>query len=413
MARGTQVTFGQVFAVREFRALWAAEGLSQAGDQLARVALAILVYQRTGSAALTGLTYALTLAPSFLGGIALAGLADRHPRRDVMVASDLARAALIGLVAVPGLPFGAICVLVAGVSFVQAPFKAAQMALLPDVLEGDHFVVGMGIRTITMQSAQLLGFAGGGVIVGLVNPYLGLALDAVTFVGSAAFVRFGVRHRPAATSPADRPSFATSLRAGLRLMFRDRTLRVLLTFGWLASILIVYEGLAAPYAAEIGGSDVGVGLILAADPLGSVIGAFLFSRFVTPPTRLRLLGPLAILNCLVLVPCLTKPDLAVSIGLFVLAGAVGTAVFMQSSASFSRAVPDENRGQALGLNQSVVATIQGVCPLLAGLLADQIGTAHAVGAVGLVGLAVAIPAATTWPRTMAALPTPTGAPAAG
>jgi MFS family permease len=75
-----RVTFRAVFAVREFRAIWAAEALSQVGDQLARVALAVLVYDRTESAALAGLTYALTLAPAFLGGVVLSGLADRFPR---------------------------------------------------------------------------------------------------------------------------------------------------------------------------------------------------------------------------------------------------------------------------------------------------------------------------------------------
>jgi hypothetical protein len=51
--------------------------------------VAILVFQRTDSAALSGLTYALTFVPSFFGGILLAGV--RYPRRDVMVAADLVR----------------------------------------------------------------------------------------------------------------------------------------------------------------------------------------------------------------------------------------------------------------------------------------------------------------------------------
>ncbi|HYQ62368.1 MFS transporter, partial [Actinophytocola sp.] len=165
--------------------MWAAEGLSQAGDQLARVALAVLVYHRTSSAALAGLTYALTLAPSFLGGVFLSGLADRFPRRTVMVVADLVRAALIALVALPGMPFWVLCVLVGLVSFAQAPFKAAQLALLPDVLEGDKYVVGMGIRTITMQTAQMLGFAGGGALLGWLSPSTALVLDAATFVASA------------------------------------------------------------------------------------------------------------------------------------------------------------------------------------------------------------------------------------
>src|SRR5947207_11318190 len=54
--------------VGEFRSLWSAEGVSILGDQLARVALAILVFERTSSALLTALTYALTFVPAVLGG---------------------------------------------------------------------------------------------------------------------------------------------------------------------------------------------------------------------------------------------------------------------------------------------------------------------------------------------------------
>lgn len=385
--------------------MWAAEAFSQAGDQLARVALAVLVYQRTGSAALTGLTYALTLAPSFLGGIFLSGLADRFPRREVMVVSDLLRAALIGLVAIPGVPFPVVCVLVAGVSFFHAPFKAAQLALLPTVLAGDLYVVGMAVRTITMQTAQVLGFAGGGVLISTINPYLALALDAVTFIASAIIVRLGVLDRPAAAgNSSTRPSFVGGIGTGASLVWRDKGLRILLLMGWLSAFLIVYEGLAAPYTAEIGGGAIAVGLILASDPLGSVIGALVYTRWVSPARRPKVLGPLAIVSCLPLLPCFFAPGLAVSFVLFALSGAVGTAVLIQSSASFTRGVPDSSRAQALGFSQSGVATVQGLSPLLAGLLADHIGTTETVGIVGVIGLVIAIPAALMWRHVLTTEP---------
>ncbi|MCU1683133.1 MAG: hypothetical protein JWQ81_3872 [Amycolatopsis sp.] len=405
MGDSKRTTFRSAFAVREFRALWAAEAFSQAGDQLARVALAVLVYQRTQSAALTGLTYALTLAPAFLGGVFLSGLADRFPRREIMVLADVLRAVLIGLVAVPGVPFGVLCVLVAGVSFFQAPFKAAQLALLPAVLPGDLYVVGMGIRSITMQSAQMIGFAGGGVLVSAIDPHVALGLDAATFLLSAVFVRSGVRSRPATASPAERkPSFGSSAVAGAKLIWRSPGLRTLVLVGWLSAFLIVYEGLAAPYTAEIGGGAVAIGLILAADPLGSVVGAMLFSRFVSEARRPRILGALTVVSCLPLLVCFLKPGLVASIAVFAVAGALGTAVMMQSTASFTRGVPDHSRAQALGLSQSGVATIQGLSPLFAGVLADRIGTAQTVGIVGLVGLVVAVPAAVAWKRATAARP---------
>lgn len=114
--------------VREFRALWFAELLSVAGDQLARVALAVLVFDRTSSAALTALTYALTFVPSILGGFLLSGLADRFPRRAVLVVTDCVRAGLALLMAVPGLPLPVLWACVGLLSVASGPFKAASMA---------------------------------------------------------------------------------------------------------------------------------------------------------------------------------------------------------------------------------------------------------------------------------------------
>lgn len=107
MAPAPEATFAQVFAIGEFRALWLAQLLSVAGDQLARVAMTVLVYDRTRSALLTALTYALTYLPWIVGGLALSGLADRLPRRQVMIACDLARMVLVLLMAaisLAGLP---------------------------------------------------------------------------------------------------------------------------------------------------------------------------------------------------------------------------------------------------------------------------------------------------------------------
>jgi MFS family permease len=103
---GETARYRDVFAVAEFRALWAAQVLSVGGDQLARVALTVLVYAHTGSALLAAVAYAASIAPQFLGGLLLSGLADRWPRRSVMIVCDLARAPLAALMALSGMPTG-------------------------------------------------------------------------------------------------------------------------------------------------------------------------------------------------------------------------------------------------------------------------------------------------------------------
>ena len=124
-------TFRQVFGVSEFRALWTAQVLSVAGDQLARVALTLLVFQRTGSALLAAITFAVSIVPAFVGGLTLSGLADRLPRRQVMIASDLSRAVLVAIMAIPGLPVFLMICIFGAVTMIGAPFNAARAALLP------------------------------------------------------------------------------------------------------------------------------------------------------------------------------------------------------------------------------------------------------------------------------------------
>src|SRR5215470_18903300 len=73
-ARRRAASYRAVFAVREFRILWWAQVLSYLGDQIAQVAIAVLVYTKTGSPWLTALAYALTYLPPIAGGILVATL---------------------------------------------------------------------------------------------------------------------------------------------------------------------------------------------------------------------------------------------------------------------------------------------------------------------------------------------------
>jgi predicted MFS family arabinose efflux permease len=168
---------------------------------------------------------------------------------------------------------------------------------------------------------------------------------------------------------------------------------------WLMALVAVYEGMAAPYAAVFGGGSVMVGLILAADPLGSVVGAFLFSKLVPEDKRPGLLGPLAIASAVPVALCLLRPGLVVSVVLFVFAGAFGTIVVMQTTTSMTFMLPDARRGQAIGMSNSGLTTATGVSPLLAGVLADRTDAVQAVGWFGAAGVLAAIPLAVLWQRS--------------
>lgn len=379
-----------VFAVAEFRALWSAEVLSVAGDQLARLALTVVVLERTGSPAWSAAVYALTFLPAFAGGVLLAPLADRFPRRTVMVVADLVRAAMVAVMAVPGVPLWSLGVLVVLVVLAGAPHTAAQGALLPDVLDGDLLQRGMAVRQITAQVAQVAGFAAGGLVVALLSPPAALLIDALTFVLSALVVGTLVRRgTPAGAAVPERTRRTGGVRSGLDLVLRHPRRRYLVCVAWLVGIFVLPEALAASYAAAIGAGAVGAGLLMAAGPVGSIVGAVLFTRTVPARWRDRALVPLAACAALPLLVAPLTSGLAGSFALWALSGACATAALVQAQAGFVRATPADVRGTATGVAASGLVAAQGVAILAGGVVAEHVSPPAALAVCGAVGLVLA------------------------
>ena len=300
-------TFRHIFAIGEFRALWLAQLLSVAGDQLARVAMTVLVYDRTHSAFWTALTYAVTFLPWVIGGLALSGLADRLPRRQVMVACDIARLVLVCLMALVSLKVppagGAVDHGGAALRRDAARLAVQVGAVRDDARHPDRGAVrsrysGHADHHSDRHGLGLRAGRGSGAFMGVRTALL---VDAATFAASALLIRFWVRHRPAAAQSAaggrPRPSQLAEIAAGVRLVFGDRTLRTLMLLGWLVAFYVVPMGLAAPYAASLHTSlpiPISTGLVFAAGPFGTAVGAVIFGRMVPPAARQRWMGPMAI-----------------------------------------------------------------------------------------------------------------------
>ncbi|NIK58494.1 MFS transporter [Kribbella shirazensis] len=384
-------TYSEVFGVAEFRWLWLAQLGSVIGDQLARVALAVLVFNRTGSAGLSALTYALTFLPDIAGGPLLSGLADRFPRRRVMINCDIARAVLVAAMAIPGASLWILCILLIAVQLLASPFQSARAALLPSILTGDRFVLASSVSNITAQAAQLAGFVTGGTLVAAFGAGNALLLDAATFGLSAVLLWLGVRERPLPETTETRAGWWASLSAGAQLVWGDRRLRYLVALACVAGFYVSVEGLAAPYAAVVGGGPAAVGLLLAANPAGQMVGMLLLTR-VAPPRRLTLMGPLAIGSCAPLIGCLAQPGLWVTVGLWFVSGLCAS-YQLAASAAFVLNVPDAQRGQAFGLARTALIVSQGIGVLAAGVAADRWAPAVVVAAAGICGILVAAGAA--------------------
>ena len=379
-------TYRALFAEGQFRALFAAQGISLAGDQLARVAIASMVYMETGSAFVTALIYAVTYVPWLVGGPLLGGLADRFPRRTVMLTCQLTSAVLVALMAVPGIPLPALGALLFVVILAESPFLSARASLLVDVLPDDRYVLASALNQLTIQGAQVVGFAAGGALIQLIGPRQALLLDAITFLVSATLVRFGVRVHGAIATVVQLGNSWQRMKTGAKVVFGDPRLRGLVLLGWLATFWVVPEGLAAPYAK---GHSTAIGLLLAAQPVGSVLGGLVLSRLVRPTTRLELMGWLAVVSCLPLVFFVTTPPLPVAVGLLVVSG-IGTTYNLPANAAFMQALPAEWRGQAFGLVSAGLVAGQGISIAVAGACAELTSPGVVICVAGTLGVAGAL-----------------------
>lgn len=383
VAAAERVTFRDVFAVGEFRALWSALALSVAGDQLARVALSVMVFDRTQSALLSAAAYAATYLPYIIGGFLLAGLADRLPRREVMIACDAARAVLIGVMVIPGEPMWLLIALVACSTLFSSPFSSARAALYPEVLRGERYALGTAVTQTTITGGMVFGFVVGGVLVAAVGARFALGIDAATFVVSGLIVWLRVHKRPAAADVTRATPWRDTV-VGTRLVFSDQALRTYMLLGWLIALYAVAEGLAAPYAAGFGGGSIAVGLILAAGAFGTAIGSIVLTRLVDLERRIRWMGPLAVACSATIMLCALRPGLAGSLVIFAISGAFG-GYQVAANTAFVLATPDGRRSQAFGIAHSGMLSIQGLAYLIAGAVADFVPPAVVIAGYGAAG----------------------------
>ena len=391
-----RATFRDVFAVREFRALWFSEVLSVAGDRLALVALTLLVFHHTRSPLLTAITYAAGYLPWVIGGLFLADVADRRPRRSVMVGCDVVRAVLVAVMVIPVVPIPILVVLLFAATMFAPPFESARAAITPDILSGERYALGTAVFQTTFLAGQRSARSAAGFAVAFIGVRPALVIDVATFAVSALFIGFGVRSRPAAASAESvKPSPLARMRGGFGLLFGDQALRTLLLLGWLVAFYTIPEGVAAPYAASFGGGPIATGLVLASTVFSTMIATPLFGRFVRPRRRLALMGPLAVLTCATLVLTALRPGLAASLVIFSLSAACGVYQLAANTAFVVR-VPNERRAQAFGIANMGVIVGQGAAFIAAGAAAEVVAPAVVIAVGGGMGAIVGLVLTLRW-----------------
>jgi DHA3 family macrolide efflux protein-like MFS transporter len=399
-----------------FSAMWLGQVVSSLGDRIHLVALVFLVAGATNSSPLAmGLVFAATTIPNVIVGPLAGALVDRWDRKHVMVASDLLRAGIVGLIPVASsLHIGFVVVLVFVLAAVSSFFRPARAAALPRVVPEEDLLTANSAMWVADTASDLVGYGLGGLFVAFLGSSLALAfwVDGATYLASAALVASivipplaraagsnGTDGKPAAAaSPGPGPvpsTLAAELLSGWRflraetVLFATTVQAAVAEYGLgaltaLSPLLVAslaLGGISTPTAYGLFDMAVGVGLVSGGVVLGglatripkgrSIIAAFtamgvvLFALSVTDslPIALLLAGGVGLANVTFVIP---------------------------SQTLFQQRTPDEMLGRVIAIRLAVVNGVLATAMITSGGLAQIIGLRPVLAACGILTVAAGL-----------------------
>jgi MFS family permease len=387
----------------DFMKLWTGQTVSQFGSMVTRDALPLIgVLVLRASPWQMGLLSAAGLAPVLFIGLLAGAWVDRLRRRPILMAADLGRALLVASIPLAAM-LGRLTLLhlyivaaLAGVLTVF--FDVAYQAFLPSLVAPEQVFEGNSKLSLSGSLAEIVVPGITGLLVQIISAPFTLAIDALSFLGSAFSLSLIRAPEPAPPARGPGASVAREIGEGLRVAWGQPLLRALALEGaWGSFFGSFYGALYSLYALEVLGLTPAVlGLIIACGGLGALLGAAvaqpLARRLGQGPALLlssALMGVIGLLTPLaggplwLIILCLVLPQLI---------GDLFRAAFEISALSLRQAitpVPLLGRvGASLGFLVGGVATL-GL--LAGGALGSAIGIRPAiwVAAVGTL-------AATLW-----------------
>ncbi|MFD4562187.1 MFS transporter [Streptomyces sp. NPDC058469] len=374
-------SYRELFRVPEYTPFFFSAAVQTAALTISGLAIATLVYRATDSPLLSAMSMFGPQLAQMLGATFLLSGADRLPPRATLTGMNLGFAACTALLALPGLPVGAVF----GVVFLQGLIASlgggVSGGLLNEILPKDGFVLGRSVFNMVFGLMQVGGFAMGGALLALLSPRSCLLLSAALYATTALVIRVGLTARPPRSS--GRPSVAATWRTNA-LLWSSRPRRLTFLGMWVPNGLIV--GCESLYVSYDSGS---AGVLFASAALGMFVGDMSVGRFVPPALRPRLAIPLRLLLATPYVFFALRPGMPWA-ALAVCVGSVGFAASLVLQERLMELTPDELAGHSFGLRSAGMLTMQGVSAALAGTVAQLTSPGTAMTLMALASAAVTL-----------------------
>ena len=400
-----------------FSALWVGQLISLFGDRVHQIALAFLILDRTNSPLAVGLVFLAATVPNLLLGPVAGTLVDRWDHKEVMVASDLLRAAVVLLIPVAAfVNVWLVYPLVFIVTSISIFFRPARTAVVPQVVRDDELLTANSSLWVGETLADVVGYPLAGLFVAFVGTSLSLAfwIDAASYVGSALLIAtMAIPPRPRAAgtdaavggapgagggaaggsqaaAPGVWAAFRSELLEGWHFLRQETVLLANTVQGvvgqFALGVLLALTPIYARDVIERGVVDAvtAYAFLETAIGVGSLVGGFAVGLVGARLAKGRLVIAGYAIWGLCIAGLALAGSLPIAFGLMLGSGVANMIYVIPSQTLFQQRTPAELIGRVIGFRISLVYGSLTIALAVSGVLAQIVGVAPVIGLFGLV-----------------------------
>jgi MFS family permease len=380
--------------IRDFRVFWIGALISNTGAWMQNVTVPFVVFQITDSAAWVGAAGFAQFIPAWLMGPLGGAIADRFPRRRVLIVTASFQALVAGLLALawaadvrtvwPYLVLVAISGSWGGINI------ASWQAFVSELVPKEHLLNGITLNSAQFNASKAFGPALGGVVLATLGAGWGFGLNAISFVAVIVALVM-IRARPAASSVrGGRPHVIAETREAARHARAQpgviTCILVVMALGFFGSPVFSLIVVFTHDVFHVG--DTAYGLLSAAQGIGAILGAPLIAGPGTALRRSRLVAISMLVYGGALIVFALSPTYVLALLPMLVAGACYLALASSLNTSIQLQVHESMRGRILALYVMGLTLSVPIGNLAQGYLAEHIGPRATVAGAGLCFLAV-------------------------
>lgn len=362
---------------RNYRLFFYGQLVSLVGTWMQQTAMSWLVYEISGSKFLLGAISAVGSAPMMLFALWGGALADRYPKRSILLITQIVEmffAFALAFAVWRGFATTTLIMWIAALNGIALGFEMpARQAFTVEMASREDLLNAISLNSSIFNGARIVGPSIAGLLIASVGTAMCFFLNGLSFI--AVIAGYLMMDPPAARSERDAPGDGHIL-GGIRYAFGHPRVRTIMTlfgvvgvFGWSYSVLM------PAYARDaLGLGPNGYGVLMSAAGIGALIGGLgvaTFGHLFTP--RKMALGGVWLFGLSVFGLAATR-NFYLALAFLLISGLGMLLFFSTSNTVLQTIVPDEMRGRVMGVWSLIFGAMIPVGSLQAGAVAKWFGT---------------------------------------